>query len=722
MSLLTHVRKGDWTSLEDEWTELMLGDASIGPAIEAIPHAARRREMQRIVPFVREHAEILENNERAAEAAALLGEAMVAGGSPGELSAPLYTCAHAAWGSERWFEPFAELTGFVETAPDMRAAWRNFKKLVAIKEADAVYHGSGWGIGKIEDKDLGAMEIKVRFTSGRSDRFPLSTALDIFEPLAPEDPRTLVVTDPERLEKMIKKEPLELLRKVLRRQGGQANQAQLKIAMAHLGLEGPKYTAFWRKARKEADASPWFEVSGAGTKVQVKILDTEADPAESARRQILRSADLRSALARVREIFSGGQVDPALHEAALSALEELAEEDTGPRERRVSVWMFLREERGETPEALRRMLQEALEEPDEPGGRPALWAIFAELPGSRDQERCIELLREVRGDAWLDDAARCLGIAAPGMARGLVEALDEAGRRSELVEHYAALLIRPTATPNVFAVLADRIEDGEHHDGLVGPVQRLHALVQLSVFLKRQPASDAFATRARARLTGLLTRGKPPLFLKLLRQTTTEDLRRLNPVIERGLDRELDRLFTAHVVETAPEIFKGAERPFWDSDVIWTTRAGLSKVEEELRVLRDIKIPENSEAIGKAAALGDLSENSEWESAIEEQRNLTNRATELQADVRAAQLLEDAAIPESTVAPGTRVTIRVDGEQRTVSLLGPWDTEEAKEDVLSYRAPLAAGILGLGPGGSAKIKLPTGVVTVEVVDVELLPL
>jgi transcription elongation factor GreA len=244
-------------------------------------------------------------------------------------------------------------------------------------------------------------------------------------------------------------------------------------------------------------------------------------------------------------------------------------------------------------------------------------------------------------------------------------------------------------------------------------------MLQLASHLKRQPASDSFAARARMRLTTLLTEGPDPLFNRLVDAADTDELRRVNSIVERGVDREIDRLFTAIVVERAPEIFRTSDRPFWEGDAIWTTKAGLGRREEELRILRDVKIPENSEAIGRAASYGDLSENSEWEAAIEEQRNLTQRASEIEAEVRAAALLENAALPPDTVAPGTRVVYREDGREHAVRILGPWDSDGA-EDVISYRSPLAQGLLGLQGGAKATVHLPNGTTEVEVVSVETL--
>ena len=160
---------------------------------------------------------------------------------------------------------------------------------------------------------------------------------------------------------------------------------------------------------------------------------------------------------------------------------------------------------------------------------------------------------------------------------------------------------------------------------------------------------------------------------------------------------------------------------FWESEAIWTTRAGLRKRSAELKELREVKIPENQDAIGRAASFGDLSENSEWEAAIEEQRNLTARAMEIEEELRETDLIEDAAIIEDTVCPGTRVLYREveTGKESTVLILGPWDDDEVLEtQVISYRAPLAQGLLGLELGEKSTVKLPGGEVDLEIVTIE----
>ena len=106
---------------------------------------------------------------------------------------------------------------------------------------------------------------------------------------------------------------------------------------------------------------------------------------------------------------------------------------------------------------------------------------------------------------------------------------------------------------------------------------------------------------------------------------------------------------------------------------------------------------------------------------MEEQRNLTSRAMAIEEELRLADLIEEAAIPEDTVAPGTIVNYREveSGSERRVILLGPWDDEVWNEiQVVSYRAPLAKGLLGLKPGEQSTLELPSGSLDIQVLGIE----
>jgi transcription elongation GreA/GreB family factor len=88
----------------------------------------------------------------------------------------------------------------------------------------------------------------------------------------------------------------------------------------------------------------------------------------------------------------------------------------------------------------------------------------------------------------------------------------------------------------------------------------------------------------------------------------------------------------------------------------------------------------------------------------------------MEAELRLAQAIEDQKLPAGVVAPGTRVTFAQDGgASRTVSVLGPWDIGA---DVISYRAPLAAGMLGAKAGETVQVTLPSGAASIRVISIE----
>ncbi len=724
MNLAQLVREGLWDELETAWTEHALASAALAPALDALQAAAARREIQRVLPYVREHAEVLSSSKRAAEAVELLGTTMLLGGSPGELSKLLLANAEKAFGHEPFWELYRELAGLKEGAVDMRGAWRKFRKVLALGEGRVVYHAAGWGLGRIENLDLAERLTSVRFTSGKTDRFPLQSAIDIFEVLEPGDLRALVVNDPKELDRLLKEEPLEALRWVLARNDGRANQAAIKLAMGTLGVDGSRFTNWWKRALKQAEGSEWFEISGPPGKSVVRLLMRAEDPGTSMRRQILRSRDLGEALTRVRALFAGATSLEGVRAAAIDALEELAAAG-GPLPQRLAVWLFVREQRGTTPALLRSEIDKARAAPTSADRQqaPPLWSLFASVPGVREQERCIELLRESFGEgAWLEEVERALLHAPPGMVRGLVEALEGADRHEALIQQYAALLARPTKNPYLLVRLAERLETGEFEPRLAPIKQRAHCMLQLAVYLNEATSANPNLMRSRTKLISVLTEGEPPILRRLLTGADLETLRGFADLMEKGVDRAIDRLFTQVTVELWPDFFRHEDHEFWESPGSWTTRAGLARRQEELRILRDVKIPENAEAIGRAASYGDLSENAEWTAALEEQRNLTNRAMELEAELENAQLIENAMLPEGRVAPGTRVSYRdlSDSSLHQIDVLGPWDADG--ERVISYRSPLAAGMLGLSAGDETVIELPSVRISVRIEDVQPLTL
>ena len=243
-------------------------------------------------------------------------------------------------------------------------------------------------------------------------------------------------------------------------------------------------------------------------------------------------------------------------------------------------------------------------------------------------------------------------------------------------------------------------------------------LLHLARVLNADRKGNAFHNRLLSRLSSLLT-GKRGFLARALDGISRDDLASYLGITERGgedFPQEMTDQILRCVANNYPELTAGEDKDYWErEDIILTTRKGLDRIKEDYRVLVDDKIPENSKAIGAAASLGDLSENSEWESAMEEQRNLTSRATAMDREIRAARLIEDQPVPDDVVAPGTAVTYREGaGDSRTVRVLGPWDAVDDDPDTINYLAPIAHGILGKKVGDIGEVPGPGGAVPVTI--------
>lgn len=720
MTLAILANEENWQAFDDAWTALIDGGGEIDDLVAAMETVGQKRRMARCMVLARRHVEVFNADGRHAESARLLGAALRGGGPVGEIADLLIDAAKTAWGAEPWWDAYCKLAGFETGAPDLRKAWIYLDDMQSYHPGAVVFHAAGWGTGEVLEIAVDTQDVEVRFQSGRKDRFPLRTAVEIFERLPETDLRAQHLRDAEGLKKRIKKEPLEILRSILLRYGGKASSMTLRNALMQIGVDGSAWTGWWRKARVAAENSEWFRVSGNATRAEIELLKRALDPVDAIERQLKHAVDLRTALSRVRDLFGGSAVDDLVRAKALDAIQTFCDDKREPLEQRLAAWMFLREHRGATPEPLLERLHAAAAEPapSDPSVPPPLWVLLNRIPGAREQEQAIEVLEEVLGENWKEHVIDHVPHAPAGMVNRLLSILLEDGRKRELGLHYVSLLARPTRAPFALIALARLGEEGQLQAELPTGAQRAMALVELAVHLEEKKRGDTLLTRAHQRLIDLLTGGKPPLLTSLLAEVEAEEMLGLRTALQRGVDDSVEAILTDIALAKGIDLFKAGSGHFWSDDRIWTTREGLKRREGELRELMDKKIPENAEAIARAASYGDLSENSEWEAAIEEQRQLTTAASAMEKELRLAALLESASIPEGTVAPGTFVRYREieSGREREIAILGPWDNHPQG---VSYRAPLAAGMLGLHRGQRGRIDLPSGVMQVEVLDIHL---
>jgi transcription elongation factor GreA len=129
---------------------------------------------------------------------------------------------------------------------------------------------------------------------------------------------------------------------------------------------------------------------------------------------------------------------------------------------------------------------------------------------------------------------------------------------------------------------------------------------------------------------------------------------------------------------------------------------------------------EVAQHIEAARALGDLSENGDYHAAKDAQGKMESRIRQLQALLKDAQIMEGDAGGDGTVATGSTVTLRYEGDDEDdVQEFFVGSIEERREGVpvVSPSAPLGQALLGRSAGDTVEYEAPGGRLRVEIVRV-----
>ncbi|AXY25439.1 transcription elongation factor GreA [Suicoccus acidiformans] len=156
-----------------------------------------------------------------------------------------------------------------------------------------------------------------------------------------------------------------------------------------------------------------------------------------------------------------------------------------------------------------------------------------------------------------------------------------------------------------------------------------------------------------------------------------------------------------------------------DAKVYPMTLEGKAKLEAELEDLKVNKRKEIIERIKVARSFGDLSENSEYESAKDEQAFVEGRISTLENMIRFAEIIDDKDIAADEVSLGRTVTFveMPDGDEETYTIVGSAESDPL-EFKISNDSPIAQAIIGKKLGDVVSIETPGGAFDVKITKIE----
>lgn len=149
------------------------------------------------------------------------------------------------------------------------------------------------------------------------------------------------------------------------------------------------------------------------------------------------------------------------------------------------------------------------------------------------------------------------------------------------------------------------------------------------------------------------------------------------------------------------------------------TQEGKDKLEKELEELKVVKRKEIVERIKIARSYGDLSENSEYEAAKDEQAFVEGQIAKLEKMIRFAEIINPEDFASDVVSLGRKVifTELPDGDEEEYSIVGKAEADPM-EGKISNESPIAKALIGKHEGDEVDIDTPGGTMHVRINKVE----
>ena len=735
-ALLGLASAGKYDDLEAAWMGAIEADALAPGEVEAVLRAVAAREgaarreggrLESLLWFL-----LSDWADRKGPAAALDVARAVADILPGskamrEQAADLYRRRHAAVAA---IGDLAAMTLLVPEVP-LADGMRHMEIALSLPPGTYVRDERRRSPGRVVGVDAARRGLEVSF--GESRKVYDAPSLEGLERLEADDFRALVAFEAQRAGALGWEDPAALVRLALKAVGPRLALVELK---AHLEpvIPAADWGRWWKAARPLLRRAADIEMT-EGSRPDLVLRTRPMTFEDQVRRDFEALASVEERLGFVLEHLADSVEDLAAEAPVLRYLAERLEreaEAAGDPAAALGARAVLREVRHRLPAPVAPGATDAAPAaetlmPDAPAAVPSAAAApadapaavldAADVPGLLKQiasdalvEAVLGYLRDAAGARWPEIFAAALPVCSPAMAEWVASELAGGGHETILAEAVAAVLARPVENAGAL-VWVWRAACGESPVVALPHADRYAAatgLLSAADDLKRaHPGTDESAQRYLGDVQRALAAKEYAALRGVLAEAGEDQARALRVLAVRNAGlTDLARLRLLEVIrETHPGLHVEKAVPPWEEDAVYTTEDALHARQKEFEDLVHVQMVRNSEAIGRAAARGDLSENAEFTAALEERDRLTERANRMQEDLAKARLIRRSLAESDHVTIGSRVRARnlASGAEETLVFLGPWDAAPER-GMYYYRTAIGLAFMGKKVGETVVLK------------------
>jgi len=606
----------------------------------------------------------------------------------------------ARFSQDPYFNDKIRLIG-LKKGDDFQGAISNYELLTHMKKGNYVFHLGGWGVGEIIDISFLREQLAIEFDYVPGERdLSFQNAFKMLLPISSEHFLAQRFGNPEVLEERAKKEPVEVIR-ILLRDLGPSTAAEIREELRGSVIPDKEWGRWWQMTRAKIKKSTKISMP-KDTGEPLKLREVEITHEERLKKALEKTFDVGAFIHLVYtflrdfpQALKNKEVKSMLREHVENALS--SKELIDAQELQLHFLMEdLQDKREYVPS------QELIKRFASPGDVVRAIKIMA------FRKRTLVVLRTLRDDwegIFLD---LLLSLDQNFLRDYVLTELLHAKKEAEVMKKLDELLEFPVRSPSVVLWYFQKIMKSSHlpYSDQEGKDRFFESFLILLSSLEQLPGNRELIKKMLKFLTAGRYSNVRKIFQKASKSLVQEFLL-LSTKCHSLSDHDI-KIFHSLAEIVYPSLGKlgkkyGADEDQMD-DVIWATEKGYQKIQERLHHLAGFETIENAKEIEVARAHGDFRENAEFKAALEKRSHLQSEMKLLSAQLNKARIITKHDVSTDRVGVGVMVDCQCeDGSKETYALLGPWEADPDKH-ILSFQSKLAQALIGHKVGDTISIR------------------
>lgn len=587
---------------------------------------------------------------------------------------------------------------------DKNPRLRPAKEKLSSMQVGAYCIHQSWGFGRITDYRVDENRLIIDFDEKAGHSMDPAFCINTLEVLPEEHVLSRQRTEPEVIEELVKKEPVELVLQTLALYpNGAATSLELENVFTRL-LGATKFKKWWVTTRKLLASDPRIGVPLKRTECYF-VREDPMGPDEEILENYAATKSAKRKLKLAKDLVEVGKAQEELHEAIRGVIDDLNQviresHQINASERLEAAWVRndLCRIVGIDPHSVEPTSRQLIED------RARLESIGDGLPVML-QKRFIKLIKETFPGEWKTIVFDLLKTSEGKFTTECILFLLDNDCGEELTATLQRWLTEQNLrAPVLYWICKNR--GAKRFGSILKPLISAKLFFGI-LFALENTALQTSGTR-KIPLADILLEDRE-LVADLLASADLETARDLTNslLLNQAFDDLSKKSLLARIIRLFPSVqsvVAGSSQEKEESLVV--SRVSYNRRREEYDQLVAEKIPENSKAIADAMEHGDLKENSEYKMAKQDQQILLARKMQLELDLAKAQVIDFADVKTDAVNIGTTVhlTDPNSGKTAVYHILGAWDGD-VERNIISYQTPLGQSLLNHKVGDTIELRV-----------------